>query len=46
MKILNIILSGLIICSVIVLSGCANTANGIAADWKSGSQSIANSTGN
>jgi hypothetical protein len=46
MKILNIILSGLLISSIVILSGCAHTANGVAADWKSDSQSVANSTGN
>jgi predicted small secreted protein len=46
MKTTHVILSLLLCCSFVALTGCANTANGIHADWKQDSQSVANSTGN
>jgi predicted small secreted protein len=46
MKIINVVASLLLICSFVVLSGCANTANGMHQDWRDNTQKIANATGN
>ena len=35
-----------VLCAIITLTGCANTANGIHEDWREGTQHIANATNN
>jgi predicted small secreted protein len=46
MKIVNRMVALVLVCSVVGLVGCANTANGIHQDWKHGTQKIANATNN